>query len=114
LVKLSNIARRHFREKGVSFLKIFVSGNLYEFKIDDLLKQDALIDGFGIGTNFAVSRFAPAIEIIYKIVQYGEKRYSKPRLVNRLVTEERQLLESRITITRGTLYHDYNLGRTIC
>jgi len=77
LVKLSNIASRHFREKGVSFLKIFVSGDLYEFKIDDLLKQDAQIDGFGIGTNFAVSRFAPAIEIIYKIVQYGEKQVFK-------------------------------------
>ena len=61
----------------MSFLKIFVSGDLYEFKIDDLLKQDAQIDGFGIGTNFAVSRFAPAIEIIYKIVQYGEKEVFK-------------------------------------
>jgi nicotinate phosphoribosyltransferase len=73
LVKLSNIARRHFREKGVSFLRIFVSGHLYELKIDDLLKQGAQIDGFGIGTNVAVSRFAPAIEIIYKIVQDGKK-----------------------------------------
>ncbi len=73
LVKLSNFARRHFREKGVPFLKIFVSGDLDEFKIDDLLKQGGQIDGFGIGTRFAVSRFAPAIEIIYKIVQYGSK-----------------------------------------
>ncbi|MCH8118294.1 MAG: nicotinate phosphoribosyltransferase [Planctomycetes bacterium] len=73
LVKLSNFARRHFQEKGVSFLKIFVSGDLDEFKIDDLLKQGGQIDGFGIGTRFAVSRFAPAIEIIYKIVQYGSK-----------------------------------------
>ena len=73
LVKLSNFARRHFQEKGVPFLKIFVSGDLDEFKIDDLLKQGGQIDGFGIGTRFAVSRFAPAIEIIYKIVQYGSK-----------------------------------------
>jgi len=73
LVKLSNFARRHFQEKGVSFLKIFVSGDLDEFKIDNLLKQGGQIDGFGIGTRFAVSRFAPAIEIIYKIVQYGSK-----------------------------------------
>ncbi len=73
LVKLSNFARRHFQEKGVPFLKIFVSGDLDEFKIDDLLEQGGQIDGFGIGTRFAVSRFAPAIEIIYKIVQYGSK-----------------------------------------
>jgi nicotinate phosphoribosyltransferase len=73
LVKLSNFARKHFQEKGVSFLKIFVSGDLDEFKINDLLEQGGQIDGFGIGTRFAVSRFAPAIEIIYKIVQYGSK-----------------------------------------
>jgi nicotinate phosphoribosyltransferase len=73
LAKLSNFARRHFREKGVSFLKIFESGDLDEFKIYDLPRQGAQIDGFGIGTRFAVSRFAPAIEIVYKIVQYGDR-----------------------------------------
>jgi len=73
LVELSRFARRYFDERGVSFLKIFVSGDLDEFKIDDLLRQGAPIDGFGIGTRFAVSRLAPAIEIVYKIVQYGDK-----------------------------------------
>jgi nicotinate phosphoribosyltransferase len=37
------------------------------------LRQGAPIDGFGIGTRFGVSRFAPAIEIVYKIVQYGDR-----------------------------------------
>jgi len=73
LVALSQFARRHFREQGISFLKIFASGDLDEFKIEDLLKQGAQIDGFGIGTNFSVSRWAPAIEIVYKIVQYGQR-----------------------------------------
>jgi len=73
LVRLSKFARRHFQENDVSFLKIFASGDLDEFKIYDLLKQGAQIDGFGIGTRFAVSRFAPAVEIIYKLVQYGDK-----------------------------------------
>jgi nicotinate phosphoribosyltransferase len=73
LLKLSAFARNHFREQGVSFLKIYVSGDLDEFKIEDLRKQGAEIDGFGIGTNFAVSRSAPAIEIVYKIVQYGDR-----------------------------------------
>jgi nicotinate phosphoribosyltransferase len=73
LVKLSKFAREHFRIKGVSFLKIFVSGDLDEFKIEDLLSQGAQIDGFGVGTRLAVSRFAPAVEIVYKIVQYGDR-----------------------------------------
>ena len=71
LVKLSNFARDYFRENGLSFLNIFVSGDLDEFKIHDLLKRGAQIDGFGIGTRFAVSRSAPAVEIVYKIVQYA-------------------------------------------
>ena len=73
LVKLSNFARKHFQEQNVPFLKIFVSGDLDEFKIADLLKAGAQIDGIGIGTRFAVSRYAPAIEIVYKITQYGDK-----------------------------------------
>lgn len=73
LVELSRFARRYFDERGVPFLKIFVSGDLDEFKIDDLLQHGAPIDGFGVGTRFAVSRFAPAIEIVYKIVQYGDR-----------------------------------------
>ena len=71
LVELARFARSHFAEQGVPFVKIFVSGDLDEFKIDDLRRQAAEIDGFGIGTNFGVSRFAPAVEIVYKIVQYG-------------------------------------------
>ena len=77
LATLSQFARKHFREQGVSFLKIFVSGDLDEFKIENLRRQGAEIDGFGIGTNFGVSRSAPAIEIVYKIVQYGDRAVFK-------------------------------------
>jgi len=77
LVELSNFARKHFQQKDVSFLKIFVSGDLDEFKISELLRAGAQIDGIGIGTRFAVSRNAPAVEIVYKIVQYGDKNLFK-------------------------------------
>jgi nicotinate phosphoribosyltransferase len=77
LVNLSSFARKYFQEQGVSHLAIFASGDLDEFKIYDLVKAGAQIDGFGIGTNFAVSRYAPAVEIVYKIVQYGNKEVSK-------------------------------------
>ena len=71
LFELARFARTHFAERGVPFLKIIVSGDLDEFKIDDLRRRGAEIDGFGIGTNFAVSRYAPAVEIVYKLAQYG-------------------------------------------
>ena len=77
LVELSKFAREHFRKQGVPFLKIFVSGDLDEFAIEDLLARGAQVDGFGVGTRLAVSRFAPAVEIVYKIVQYGDRAVFK-------------------------------------
>ncbi len=93
LAALSQFARKHFHEQGVSFLKIFASGDLDEFKIEDLLRQGAQIDGFGIGTNFSVSRWAPAIEIVYKIIQYGERPVFK-------TSPGKQTRPGRKTITR--------------
>jgi nicotinate phosphoribosyltransferase len=93
LVSLSKFARKYFQEQGISFLKIFASGDLDEFKICDLIKSGAQIDGFGIGTNFAVSRSAPAVEIVYKIVQYGNKGVSKS-------SPDKQSRPGRKSITR--------------
>jgi len=73
LVELSEYARKYFEENGVGFLKIFASGDLDEFRIAKLLKAGAPIDGFGIGTRFAVSRAAPSVQIVYKIIRYGDK-----------------------------------------
>ncbi len=93
LAELARFARRHFAEQGVPFLKIFVSGDLDEFKIDELRRRDADVDGFGIGTNFAVSRFAPAIEIVYKIVEYGGREVFK-------TSPGKQTRPGRKTVTR--------------
>jgi len=70
---LSRFAREHFKDEGLEFLRIFASGDLDEFRIADLLAAGAEIDGFGVGTRFTVSHHAPAIGIVYKIVQYGER-----------------------------------------
>jgi len=93
LVELSKFARKYFEDSGVEFLKIFVSGDLDEFRIADLLKAGAQIDGFGIGTRFAVSRSAPAVEIVYKIIRYGNKNLLK-------TSPEKESRPGRKTITR--------------
>jgi nicotinate phosphoribosyltransferase len=72
-VRLSKYARRHFKEEGVEFLKIFVSSALDEYRIAEMLEAGAEVDGFGIGTRFAVSHGAPDLDIVYKIIQYGDK-----------------------------------------
>jgi nicotinate phosphoribosyltransferase len=77
LAESSKFAREYFKQNKVEFLKIFASGDLDEFKIEKLIQQGAQIDGFGVGTNFSVSRYAPALDIIYKLVQYEEKKVFK-------------------------------------
>lgn len=72
-LNLSKFARQYFKQNGVEFLKIFVSSGLDEYRIDELLKGGAEVDGFGIGTRFAVSHSAPDIDIVYKIIQYAGK-----------------------------------------
>jgi nicotinate phosphoribosyltransferase len=93
LVKLSRFARTHFEEAGVPFLKIFVSGDLDEYAIADLLENGAEIDGIGIGTRFAVSRYAPSLDIVYKIVRYADRDIAK-------TSPEKQSRPGRKTITR--------------
>ncbi len=77
LLSLSRFAREHFKSERAAFLKIFASGDLDEFRIADLLAAGAEIDGFGVGTRFTVSQHAPAIGIVYKIVQYGDRPLHK-------------------------------------
>jgi nicotinate phosphoribosyltransferase len=77
LVALSRFARDHFRNQGVPFMKIFISGDMDEYQIEDLLSAGAQVDGIGIGTRYSAARYAPAIEIIYKITRYGGKDLAK-------------------------------------
>jgi len=77
LIALSKFARDYFRKQNLGFLKIFVSGDLDEYRIGDLLEQGAQIDGIGIGTRYGAARQAPAIEIVYKIVEHAGKGLAK-------------------------------------
>jgi nicotinate phosphoribosyltransferase len=72
-VELTKYARKYFGENGVEYLKIFVSTDIDEYKIARLLEAGAQIDGFGVGTNLAVSREAPAVDIVYKLAEYAGK-----------------------------------------
>ncbi|MFH1460659.1 MAG: nicotinate phosphoribosyltransferase [Candidatus Omnitrophota bacterium] len=69
LIKESKKIRRIFDKSGLSFVKIFASGNLDEYKIDKIVKAQAPVDFFGVGTNMGVSADAPYSEVIYKICE---------------------------------------------
>ncbi len=55
-------------EAGCNDAKIFASGDLNEYAIGELLDRGAPIDMFGVGTDLATSRDAPALSVVYKLV----------------------------------------------
>lgn len=61
--------RRRLDEAGWRDVEIFASGDLDEDRVEDLLRAGAKIDGFGVGTALATSADAPALGVIYKLVE---------------------------------------------
>jgi nicotinate phosphoribosyltransferase len=69
LASLSQQVRSKLDSAGLHDTKILLSGDLDEFKIEELKSQDARVDGYGVGTALAVSNDAPALGGIYKLVE---------------------------------------------
>lgn len=65
---LSRSVRRILDKAGLKKTKIFVSGDLNEYVLDELTSQKPPIDFFGVGTELATSRDDPAMPGIYKLV----------------------------------------------
>ncbi len=70
---LSVKVRKILDDAGLRKTKIFVSGDLNEFLLDDLTSRGAPIDAFGVGTELVTSRDEPALQGIYKIVETRRK-----------------------------------------
>lgn len=73
IAALSKIARKKFDRAGLSYVKIFASGNLDEFKICNLLSKGAKVDSFGVGTNMGASIDAPSLDVIYKLSEVTDE-----------------------------------------
>ncbi|MFW6163718.1 MAG: nicotinate phosphoribosyltransferase [Planctomycetota bacterium] len=80
LASLSRRTRRILDEAGMTDTRILASGDLNEYRIESLLKQDAQIDGFGVGTDLVTSRDAPALGGVYKLVEQQRGGRDVPRL----------------------------------
>jgi nicotinate phosphoribosyltransferase len=70
LVDLSVKARRILDHNGLNDVSIFASGNLNEYKIEEMVRAGAPIDAFGVGTDMVVSADAPALDVAYKLTEY--------------------------------------------
>jgi nicotinate phosphoribosyltransferase len=73
---LSRAARSLLNQLGRPAVKIIASGDLDEHKIAQLVASGAPIDGFGVGTELITSRDAPAMAMVYKLVELdGEGKF---------------------------------------
>jgi len=69
LATLSRIVRPRLDAAGLGRTRIFVSGDLDEYRIIDLLAARAPVDGFGVGAALATSSDAPSLGAVYKLVE---------------------------------------------
>lgn len=73
---LTRRARAILDAHNRSGVKIMVSGDLDEHRIAALIEAGAPVDGFGVGTELITSRDAPALGMVYKLVELdGEGKY---------------------------------------
>jgi nicotinate phosphoribosyltransferase len=66
---LATQARAILNQHGRSGVKIIVSSDLDEHLIENLVTSGAPIDAFGVGTELITSRDAPALSLVYKLVE---------------------------------------------
>lgn len=69
LLDLSQKVRKILDDQGMPGVKIFVSGDLNEYRIEELVEKGACIDYFGVGTEMVTSYDNPALSGVYKLVE---------------------------------------------
>ena len=69
LVETSKKIRKSFDDQGLSYVKIFASGDLDEYRITELIDAGAEVDSFGVGTKMGTSADRPYLDGIYKLCE---------------------------------------------
>ena len=97
---LSKRARELLDDAGLQDVTIFASGGLDELDIARLVADGAPIDAYGVGTDLVVSVDRPAIDIAYKLVEYGGRPVAKYSEGKRSYPGRKQVFR------RGSPQHD--------
>ena len=93
MIRLAKEVRRILDEGGLTETKIFASGGLDEYRIEEALAAGAPIDGFGVGSHLGVSYDAPVLDIVYKLVEYADRPVVK-------LSQDKQTLAGRKQVFR--------------
>lgn len=83
----AQMVRTQLDEAGLKDVRIVVSGDIDEYKIEELLKTDAPIDGFGVGGNLGVGlgtiesgTVGGVIGAVYKLAWFSGQSGQQARL----------------------------------
>lgn len=102
--------RRILDEGGLSQTQILASGNLDEYRLRDLVKNDVPIDSFAVGTAMTTSSDAPSLDCAYKLQEYagrptrkrseGKATWPGRKQVYRYLTPDARLSHDIVTTDR--------------
>ncbi len=73
LIAQSRKVRRILDRAGLKHVTIFLSGDLDEYRVYEILKARAPADAFGVGTKMSVSADSPVVNGVYKLVEVIER-----------------------------------------
>jgi nicotinate phosphoribosyltransferase len=107
LLEKSQHVRKILDRHGLRDAKIVASGDLNEYKIEDLVDGRAPIDSFGVGTDLVTSRDMPALSVVYKLVETETAGVVQPKTK---FSEEKVYWPGRKQVFRfshdGRYHHD--------
>ncbi len=95
-------------ESGYKQVKIILSSDLNEYKIEKLIRSGAPVDFFGVGTQVAVSLDAPTLQGVYKMVEIehnGSQLYRAKFSSNKITLPARKQIW-RFKDEHGRIHHD--------
>lgn len=112
LLELGLEARRMLDAGGLQHVKLFASGGLDESSITELVRGGAPYAAFGVGSALVCSTDKPALDVAYKLVEYGGRGRAKlspgkatlpgKKQVYRGGSPEHDVLELRSAQAEGT------------
>ena len=112
LAELSKQVRTVLDQANLSYVRIVASDDLNEYKISELKKRGARIDGYGVGTELITAKPVAAISGVYKLVEdeqggkiklsEGKKSYPGKKQVYR-VEENGQFVEDILALEYETV-----------
>ena len=100
----SRDVRRILDKGGLHDTEILASGNLDEYRVQDLVQCGAPIDTFAVGTAMTTSADAPSLDCAYKLQEYAGRPCRK-RSEGKAMWPGRKQVYRRYTKT-GRLDHD--------